>query len=152
MREYRQLVLLLLVVAFAAVADSYFYATVITGNPLFPFFNGVFTSPYMAAENLGDQRWHAGVDIRSPWDITFATPRYMECYVGAAGLSLLAFLGAWACSLASRGMRATLTVFAFASGLVVFSQVQYLRYVFPAIALLGTLAVVAWRPFHRRAV
>lgn len=142
MREYRRLLLLLMVAA-AVAGSSYFYASVITGNPLFPMFNGVFKSPYMAAQNLGDPRWHAGVDIRSLWDITFSTSRYMESYPGAAGLVLLAFLGTWMVSALSGGWRAALTLFAFASGLIIFLLVQYLRYVFPAIALLGTLAVVA---------
>jgi hypothetical protein len=140
-REHRRLFCLLLIAA-AVAGSSYFYATLITGNPLFPLFNGVFKSPYMAALNFSDQRWHAGVDFRSLWDITFSTPRYMESYVGAAGLSLLAFLGTWLVSAMSGGWRAALTLFAFASGLVIFSQIQYLRYVFPTIALLCTLAVV----------
>lgn len=142
MRQYRRLFLLLAIAA-AVAGSSYFYAMVITGNPLFPLFNGVFKSPYMAASNFSDQRWSAGIDLRTLWDVTFATPRYMESYVGAAGLSLLALVGTWVVSVMSGGWRAALTLFAFLSGLMIFSQVQYLRYVFPTIALFGTLAVVA---------
>ena len=149
-REYKRLLLLLLV-ATAVAGSSYFYATLITGNPLFPLFNGVFKSPYMPALNFSDPRWRAGIDVRTLWDVTFSTPRYMESYVGAAGLSLLALVGTWGVSIFAGGWRAALTLFAFISGLLIFSQVQYLRYIFPAIALLGTLSVVtlAALPFRR---
>jgi hypothetical protein len=151
-RHYRRLALLL---AFAGViaGSSYFYATVITGNPLFPLFNGIFKSPYMAAIDFNDPRWHVGIGIDTVWTLTFSTPSYMESYIGAAGLSMLALLGAWVVSLASGGWRAALTVFALATGLVVFLQVQYLRYIFPAMGLLGTLAVVALsaQPWRRAA-
>jgi hypothetical protein len=153
LRQYRRLALLL---AFAAAiaGSSYFYATLITGNPLFPLFNGFFKSPYMAAIDFNDPRWHTGVGFDAFWKLTFSTPSYMESYIGAAGLSLLALLGTWAVSLTAGGWRAALTVFAFATGLVVFMQVQYLRYFFPAVGLLGTLAVVALssQPWRRAAM
>lgn len=153
LRRYRRLLML---VSFAAIVagSSYFYATLITGNPLFPLFNGMFKSPYMAAIDFSDPRWHTGVGLDMFWKVTFATPSYMESYVGAAGLSLLAFLGAWVVSLVAGGWRSALTVFALATGLVVFLQVQYLRYIFPAVGLLGTLAVVALsaQPWKRAAV
>ncbi|HWS77844.1 MAG TPA: hypothetical protein VN205_05640 [Thermomonas sp.] len=153
MRQYRRLAILLVFAAVAA-GSSYFYATVITGNPLFPLFNGFFKSPYMAAIDFSDPRWHTGVGLDAFWKMTFATPSYMESYIGAAGLSVLALLGAWLVSLAAGGWRAALTAFAFATGLVVLFQVQYLRYIFPALGLLGTLAVVALsaQPWRRTAV
>ena len=153
LRQYRRLALLL---AFAALVagSSYFYAALITGNPLFPLFNGFFESPYMAAVDFSDPRWHAGVGIDAFWTLTFSTPSYMESYIGAAGLSMLALLGTWLVSVVSGGWRAALTLFALATGLVVFLQVQYLRYIFPAMGLLGTLAVVALsaQPWRRAAV
>lgn len=153
LRQYRRLALLLGLAAVVA-GSSYFYATVITGNPLFPLFNGFFKSPYMPAIDFSDPRWHSGVGIDAPWKLTFSTPTYMESYVGAAGLTLLALLGAWAVSAVAGGWRAALTAFALATGLVVFVQVQYLRYIFPAVALLGTLAVVALavQPWRRAAM
>lgn len=140
-RQYRRLALLL---AFAGViaGSSYFYATVITGNPLFPLFNGIFKSPYMAAIDFSDPRWHVGVGIDTFWKLTFSTPSFMESYIGAAGLSMLALLGAWVVSVASGGWRAALTAFALATGLVVFLQVQYLRYIFPAMGDAGGRGVV----------
>lgn len=153
LREYWRLVLLL---AFAAViaGSSYFYATLITGNPLFPLFNGIFKSPYMAAIDFNDPRWHTGVGADAFWKLTFSTPSYMESYVGAAGLSLLALLGTWITSVVAGGWRAALTIFALATGLVMFLQVQYLRYIFPAIGLLSVVAVVALstQPYRRVAM
>jgi hypothetical protein len=141
-QDYTRLVGLI-AVAVVVAASSYVYATVVTGNPVFPLFNGIFKSPYFPAINFNDVRWHAGVSLASFWDVTFATSRYMEAFAGAAGLCLLALIGAWLLALRG-GWLMAVTVFAFASGLLVFSQVQYLRYIFPALAVLGTVAVVVF--------
>ena len=141
-QDYARLACMIAVAAVVA-ASSYVYATVITGNPVFPLFNGIFKSPYFPAINFNDVRCHAGVSLASAWDLTFATSRYMEAFAGAAGLCLLALIGAWLLALRG-GWLAAVTVFAFASGLLVFSQVQYLRYIFPALAVLGTVAVVVF--------
>jgi 4-amino-4-deoxy-L-arabinose transferase-like glycosyltransferase len=145
--------ILMVVGAAALVAgSSYFYATVVTGNPLFPMYNGIFKSPYMPPVNFADARWHAGFGPKVLWDLTFASGEYMEAYTGAAGLALLALAGASLVALLSGGWRAGLTLLAMLAGAVVFSQVQYLRYVFPAMALAGTVAVVVFFSLGQRRI
>ena len=141
-RDYRDLLKVLAIALFVA-GSSYAYAMLVTGNPLFPLFNGIFKSPYMATADFSDPRWHVGIGLLTPWDLTVASQRYMEAYPGAAGLALLGLSGAWVVSVASGGARRALALFALATGLVVFWQVQYLRYVFPAIAVACTVGVAS---------
>ena len=86
-------------------ASSYAYAWWITGNPLFPFYNAVFKSPYYPAENFRDLKWMAGVSWRSLWDLAFRTDAYGQFFPGAAGLSVLATLPALAIDMRSRPCR-----------------------------------------------
>lgn len=141
-RNYRDLLKVLAIALFVA-GSSYAYAVLVTGNPLFPLFNGIFKSPYMAPADFSDPRWHVGIGMLTPWDLTVASQRYMEAYPGAAGLAVLGLSGVWAVSVASGGARRALALFALATGLVVFWQVQYLRYVFPAIAVGCTVCVAS---------
>lgn len=131
-------------------ASSYVYAWIVTGNPVFPFYNALFKSPYMSAENFVDPRWQSGFDLGTLWGITFDTSRFMEAYPGAAGLSLVAFSGALLLAIVGRGRPAVLVAGAIAVGLLFFHQVQYLRYLFPVIAVLGTVAVVTLFAFLGR--
>src|SRR5690606_30892878 len=47
----------MLAVLLPLAASSYAYAAVVTGNPLFPFFNAYFQSPYYPLENFRDSKW-----------------------------------------------------------------------------------------------
>lgn len=140
--QWRVLVLAI-ALGVAIAASSYSYAFAITGNPLFPLFNGVFRSPYMPPVDFADPRWHHGVAPSVLWDVTFDSGTFMEAYPGAAGLALVGLVGAWAFALARGGRLAVVAAIALVSGAVVFFQVQYLRYVFPAIAVLLVVGVVA---------
>ena len=53
--------------------SSYVFAAAISGNPLLPLFNDVFRSPFLAARQLEDPRWHAGFGVDLPWRMTFGT-------------------------------------------------------------------------------
>ncbi len=123
--------------------SSYAYALLVTGNPLFPFYNAVFQSPYYPLENFRDVRWTAGTSWRSLWDLTFNTGRFGEFHPGAAGVATLALLPALVIDAVRRGAPRALLLWALATGLLVFSSVQYLRYIFPALSVLAVLGVVA---------
>lgn len=140
-RKFRD-ILVMGSVAAAVAGSSYAYAQVVTGNPLFPFYNAIFRSPYMPAVNFADTRWHSGVSLTAPWDITFATSEFMEAYPGAAGLALVALAGGFVLALVERSRASVAALICAAVGLFVFWQVQYLRYVFPAVAVLATISAV----------
>jgi hypothetical protein len=124
-------------------ASSYCYAWWITGNPLFPFYNAVFKSPYYPLENFRDLKWMAGVSWRSLWDLTFETNAYGQFFPGAAGIAVLATLPALAVDAARRRAPRWLALWAFMAGGALFWHMQYLRYVFPALAVLVVLGTVA---------
>lgn len=134
---------LAIMVASAAVlaGASYFYSTWITGNPLFPLFNGTFKSPYYPQVDFVDSRWITGLSWRSPWDATFHTDRFGEVYPGAWGFALLALLPAILLDMLRESRTRYLVLWFTLSGVVVFGQVQYLRYVFPAMAALVVVGV-----------
>lgn len=125
-------------------AANYTYAWIVTGNPLFPFYNAVFKSPYYPPENFRDLHWMAGVTWHSLWDITFKTESVGQFYPGAAGLTVLATLPALLVDAARRPAVRWLALWAFATGLQLFWFMQYLRYIFPALAVFAVLGTVAF--------
>lgn len=141
--EHREPGRLFRMVAMAAVigGSSYFYAVIVTGNPIFPLFNGIFKSPYFLLQNFHDHRWDTGVNWRSLWDLTFDTGRFGECYPGAAGIALLAVLPGFCLELLQPRSGRWIGLWLLAAGALMFWQIQYLRYVFPAIAVLTCLGL-----------
>ena len=144
---------IVLAVLVAVGGSSYIYAAVITGNPLFPFYNAVFQSPYYPLKNLRDLKWMAGISWRTLWDLTFQTDRFGQFYSGAAGIALLAVLPALLVDAVRRPASRWLLLWASATGWLLFYYMQYLRYIFPALSVLTVLGVVAVaRVVDRRAL
>ena len=122
---------------------SYFYATLVTGNPVFPLFNALFKSPYYPSVDFIDTRWLAGVNWRFLWDATVHTDRFGEVYPGAWGFALLALLPALVLGVVSEARIRWIAAWFLFAGIVVFAQVQYVRYLFPALAGLVVLGVAS---------
>ena len=138
----------------AVAGSSYAYAWIVAGNPVLPLFNGVFHSPYMAAIDFDDPRWHQGLGITLPWRITFDTGRYYEAWDGGFGFVMVALLGAWLLALALKPTRALAWV-ATTALLIPLLGLQYARYLHPAIVLLIPALLVAMQhamPARRLAV
>ena len=124
---------------FVFAAPPYLNAWVRTGNPVFPFLNKIFLSPYFdQTVNVIEQRYRDPLTWDSLFQVVFRTHRFLEGYDGAAGfqfailapLSLLAFgrrtpWRVWTAALIA-------IVFAGAS----FSTLSYVRYLYPAMALI----------------
>jgi hypothetical protein len=139
-REWKPFAVLVLAAAVVGGA-SYAYATLITGNPVFPFLNGIFKSPFLPPIDLHDTRWDTGVQWRAIWDLTFATSRFSEAAPGAAGLALMVALPGLVAMIIARRDSRWIGLWMLASGALMFWQIQYLRYVFPAIAVLVTIGI-----------
>ena len=122
----------------ALASASYAQAWRATGNPLLPMFNQVFRSPYFPAEQLHDPRWFAGFGADILWRITFDTDRYVEGFDGGFGFTLIALAGLWLLQLLRPGHRA-LTWTASIALLLPLLPMQYARYAWPGVALLGAL-------------
>lgn len=125
---------LALVCGLLVAGSSYVYAGVLTGNPVLPLFNGWFQSPWFAAGNFHDARWDTGFVWSLPWDLVFHAGRYLETrsigplvLIGLAGSFLVALV---------RPRARPLALVALLCLLLPLSQIQYARYVYPAVALL----------------
>ena len=128
-------------VALLVGGSSYAYAWLVAGNPFLPLFGAAFPSPYLPAA-IDDPRWSTGFTWSVLWDVTFDTHRYLEGFDGAAGFVLVALAGAWLLALSQRGLRAAAMTGCLLL-IVPLTQIQYLRYAFPAIVMLLAVASVA---------
>lgn len=143
----------MLAILLPVASSNYCYAMLVTGNPMFPFFNAVFRSPYYPLENMRDLKWMAGVTWRAPWDLLFRSQAFGQYYPGASGIAVLATLPALLVAAARKPAMRWLAAWAVLVAAIMFWQMQYLRYLFPAYALLAVLGVVAlsrvldWRGF-----
>lgn len=122
---------------------NYAYAWLVTGNPVFPMLNSYFESPYFPHAEFSDPRWHAGIHWDTLWKLTFETSLYVESWPGAAGVAMPALLGGALVAMARPGAGRWITGWILIAGLILFAQVQYLRYIFPAIAICCVAAIAA---------
>lgn len=126
-------------IAFCIVGcGPYLRAFVLTGNPVFPFFNGVFRSPhYPPSDFQPPELFGRGMSWDVLYRITFDSPRFLEARPGAGGfqwLLLVAPVGlAFAVARHRRGLLLLGTAAAVAW--LTFRQTAYLRYVLPTFAL-----------------
>ncbi|MFN3244058.1 MAG: hypothetical protein ACE37K_21305 [Planctomycetota bacterium] len=128
----------------------YLRAWLYTGNPVFPFFNGIFRSEHYPHENF-----EAPVvfDKGMTWDvlyrITFDASRFLEGMPGAGGFQwLLAVAPALLVFALTRHWRGvTLLVLCGAIAFLTFRQTAYLRYVLPSFAMAAAaVGALAARP------
>ncbi|MET3889513.1 hypothetical protein ABIE41_000589 [Bosea sp. OAE506] len=115
--------------------STYLHAFWITGNPVFPFFNNVFKSPFYPPVQFVDTRWIGRFKPDMLYQATFQSPQFLEAYNGALGFSLMAFLAAALVAAAIyRQMRWLALVFLGFICVIGFST-QYLRYFYPALPI-----------------
>jgi len=125
--------------------QPYVTAYWITGNPLFPFYNAIFKSPFFPSQqNFVDPRWARGWGLDSVWGMTFQSSRFLETASPGTLGYLVVTLGplALAAMLIRRTpatTRAALVALFFLA--VVGSSVQYVRYFSPILPILTVAAV-----------
>lgn len=124
----------------------YITAWYLTGNPVFPFFNGIFQSSYYPPVNFESaSTFGKGLTWDVLYRVTFDSGKYLEATPGAAGFQwLLLFLPTTILLLFKRNKQGLLLLLV---GIMivaaVFQSVSYLRYVFPAWAILAAAMGVA---------
>jgi hypothetical protein len=126
--------------AFVVGGSSYVYCAWLTGNPVLPLFNDVFASPYFPLERFADTHYMGLLDWSAPYDLVLHTSRFHEGTDGVAGFQWLALLGVVLLGLARRELW-PLTLVGLLAVVVLFVQMQHLRYLFPALALLSVAAI-----------
>jgi hypothetical protein len=118
----------------------YLTAWKISGNPVFPFFNELFKSPYFPASNFDNVLYRAKFELSTLYDLNFSPSRFMESTVGGAGFHWMLLPAAVLSVLTSRNLRGVwLLVIAAGMTYMVFQAQSYLRYVFPVLVMLAAL-------------
>ena len=118
-------------------APPYLYAWMKSGNPVFPFANARFHSPYFnATTSFTDTRFNAPVTWRTPYDLTFGSGNYFEGQPGAAGFQYLLLLAPALLTLRRRFPWLVVAAGAIA-GLVILIALPNLRYLYPALPMLS---------------
>jgi 4-amino-4-deoxy-L-arabinose transferase-like glycosyltransferase len=72
-------------------SPPYLYAWAKTGNPVFPFANTIFRSPYYPSPFV-DPRFDERLSWKTPYDMTFHSARYFEGQGGGTGFQFLVLL------------------------------------------------------------
>lgn len=125
----------------------YMTAWQLTGNPVFPFFNHIFQSPYYPSgkDSFGAAVFNQGMNWDFFYQATFQSDKFLEATNGVAGFQwLLLFLPA---SIAIFAVRQKRGIALFFIGVIsiafAFHSTSYLRYVFPAWVILTAAIGVA---------
>ena len=150
-RSIGKAMVLFVAAGFLPYAVSYF----ISGNPVFPFFNEIFHSPFFPQKNFNNLAFRQELDWTLPFSIAFSENKYIQGRMGGAGFHWITLGPLIAAILLLRrcDRRAViLTAISVLSLLAVFQFQSQLRYVYPVFLLTGALIGWAvswvWR-FHR---
>ena len=128
------------VIFLISAAPPYATAFLVTGNPVFPFFNEIFKSPYFEAKNFTNQSYHNSLAWDTFYEFTFGSAKYIEGTNGASGFMWLLALPATLFALLApkRRWRALLVVgVSIACIGATFSSQSYLRYILPVFAMIS---------------
>jgi hypothetical protein len=123
--------------------QPFLIAFVKTGNPVFPFFNGVFQSPYFPTSNFENRIFGTGPDPIAFFHMFFDTSSYMESYDFVAGFQYLILVPIGLFVFRRKFgfvkvLQIIIPMFLFVA--ITFSSTHYLRYIFP-VAGLATLVI-----------
>lgn len=131
-------------VALAACAAAWPYvnAWVRTGNPVFPFVNGVFRSPLFSTDgSFNNPLYNAALRPWTPYEILLESYRFIEAAPGTGGapgfgwLIVLPLVGVALALRRYRRLQVAMIALAAAFFVLVFLQQSYLRYLLPAIVV-----------------
>ncbi len=117
----------------------YLRAWLETGNPVFPFLNHIFKSPYFnSTVKFVDTRYQEGFSFSSLYDLTFQTGRFLEGLNGGWAFQYVFFLPiAFAAVIWKRNvMTLTAICIATVSFIASMQSMSNARYLFPAMILL----------------
>lgn len=151
------------IVAILTVAGGwpFWIALIQTGNPVFPVMNHIFQSPYFpSGEGFSNPQYRDGFSgWRFIFDLTFESGRYLEGRVGSFGIlwSVLLLPAIGVALWRRRALSLTALVASLLLILGIMPEQAYLRYLLPALPLMGLLfaelvALLQPHPGYRAAV
>ncbi|HEY2012344.1 MAG TPA: hypothetical protein VGH38_02535, partial [Bryobacteraceae bacterium] len=125
----------------------YVYSWVKTGNPVFPYVNSIFRSPYFAPVMSPDPRFLEPLTWKTPFHLTFETHRYWEGQDGSAGFHLFLLLPLVLLMLRRDWRFAEWTLVGIAVGGTLFGLLlrPNVRYLYPAFPLLTLSLALLFR-------
>ncbi|HEY5308304.1 MAG TPA: hypothetical protein VIK97_07345 [Casimicrobiaceae bacterium] len=132
-----------LVAVLAVAAWPYLNAAMRTGNPVFPFMNALFRSPWFdTTQSFNNTRFNAPLTWHTWYDLVVDSGRFLEGAGGAPGLQWLFLFPACLVLLRRAQWPSVLPLLALAGVFFVatWTQQSYLRYLYPALALLTVVA------------
>lgn len=126
----------------------YGVAFIKTGNPVFPFFNGFFKSPYFSSlESFSNHLFKLPLSYNLIFDMTLNSYKYLETGGVVIGFSLLFFSPYYLAYLLNYKAIANTEKIILVGTLIFFITVfkfqAYLRYLYPAIILLNILILIS---------
>jgi hypothetical protein len=134
----------------------YLRTYLLTGNPVFPFLNGIFQSPlwYPTNTTFNFSQFGIGTSAVSaivlPWRLTFETSRFGEIMSGSAGMLYLALLPFAALALKQKKVLVAIVLPTLGFLTCWFFTAQYLRYLIPGLLGLAVLAGWSGGELHAR--
>ena len=138
----------------AGAAPTYAIAYAKTHNPVFPFLNPRFPSPFLDRSAEIATGYHNPVNWGTLYDITFHTRKYLEGSDGSFGFQYLVLAPlALAALLAIRGRPVvSATVVGLAAAALTLRADSNARYIYAAlpIATIPFAAVLGWTASHQR--
>lgn len=133
--SYRQY-LIALILFFLVGCIPYLYCYYITGNPVFPYFNGVFKSPYFyKSSDFNNPIFNKPLTFRTFYDMTFHGQWYLESLSYPLSLYFLFFFVPVVFFLLFQLKNFRLIILAslvFVSGAAIYLFQSYLRYLLPS--------------------
>ncbi len=139
----------------ATAAPTYAIAYHKAHNPLFPFLNHKFPSPWLdPSVETFDSRYHDPVNPRMPYELTFHTENYYEASNGSFGFQYLVLAPlALAGLLIFRSRPAvTASIVGMAAAIIILRTDSNARYIYPALPMVTVsfAAVLGWAASHKR--
>lgn len=129
-KDFLWLFLIIIIIGGAPYWVAYFK----TGNPIFPFYNKLFQSPFFNIDtNFIDGRWIQNLSINLINDITFKSGLFIEGRSGAPGFQWILLLPSCLliCLIVLNKRALVIFLAALVSLCTVFLSTPYLRYIFP---------------------
>lgn len=118
-------------------APPYLNAWHMSGNPMYPFANHFFKSPYFdQATSLEDVRYQQRLDWKAGYDAAFRSGEYFEGQSGSMGFQYFLLTLPLLILLDRRGPRA-IVLLGVCGALITFATLPNVRYLYPALPLLA---------------
>jgi hypothetical protein len=135
------------IIFFVVGIYPYCIAYALTKNPVFPFMNAIFKSPYFdSSVSFRDMRWHQSLGITSLYNLTFKTHNFLESRDGVFGFQYLILIPLALLSVGTGypyiGWVSLMALLAFVPAIFHFTG-GYLRYLYPALSFVTILAALA---------